>query len=153
MKNLLIAAHTPSENTRSLANTLLHAAKCAPNGVHPELLTPFDIDKIALEKADGIILFTPENFGYMSGALKDMFDRCYYEVIDSKRGTPYCLVVRAGKDGTGTVKAVESITKGLGWKRVQAPLVLQGEYQHERFSAQTRELAQGFAEALEAGIV
>lgn len=153
MKNLLIAAHTPSENTQTLAKTMLLGAQSVAEGVHPMLLSPFNIDKFALERADGIILFTPENFGYMSGALKDMFDRTYYDVIDSKRGTPYCLVVRAGKDGTGTIKAVESIVKGLGWKRVQTPLVLLGEYQHEVFNSQIRDLTQGFSEALEAGIV
>lgn len=153
MKNLLIAAHTPTENTQTLGNTLLEAANCAPKDVQSSIFSPFEITQKHLESADGIILFTPENFGYMSGALKDMFDRTYYDIIDSKRGTPYCLIVRAGKDGTGTVRAVESIAKGLGWKRVQSPLILLGDYQEKDFNDQAKALAQGFAQALSAGMV
>jgi multimeric flavodoxin WrbA len=101
--------------------------------------------------ADGVILGTTENLGYMSGALKDFFDRSYYGVIDRTEGLPYCLYIRAGHDGTGTRRGVETIVTGLRWRAVQEPLVCRGEWQ-ESFLADCRGLGMAMAAGLEAGI-
>lgn len=152
MKNLLIAAHTPSPNTVHIAKTLENAAKTAAE-LQLSCLSPFEVEAQHLLAADGMILFTTENFGYMSGAMKDMFDRLYYQVYEQRRGLPYALVVRAGKDGTGACRSVHSITKGLGWKAVQSPLVLQGDFQHQAFTEQAATLAAGVAIALAEGMI
>lgn len=151
MKKLLIVAHTPSKNTKSLAQALLDGAKNDTNIIDVECLIPFDADAQAIARADGLILFTTENFGYMSGALKDLFDRVYYDLIDSKRGLPYALVIRAGKDGTGARRSTESITKGLGWSKVQEALILKGDFRPE-FQQQLYDLGQAFAIGLNEGI-
>ena len=88
----------------------------------------------------------------MSGALKDLFDRTYYDVIETKRGTPYALIVRAGKDGTGCKRAVGSILKGLGWRACQAPLILLGEHKAS-FEKEAANLANAVASGLELGII
>jgi hypothetical protein len=87
----------------------------------------------------------------MSGALKDFFDRSYYGVIEKTEGLPYCLYIRAGHDGTGTRRGVETIVTGLRWRAVQEPLVCRGEWQ-ERFVDDCRELGMAMAAGLEAGI-
>src|SRR3546814_7159181 len=87
----------------------------------------------------------------MSGALKDFFDRSYYGVIDKTEGLPYCLYIRAGHDGTGTRRGVETIVTGLRWRAVQEPLICRGAWQ-ERFVADCRDLGMAMAAGLEAGI-
>ena len=151
MKNLLLIAHTPSNNTRKLIQAVLRNVSEQVDDLKIIPFNPFDATSAHVLNADGILLFTTENFGYMSGALKDFFDRTYYDLIDRKGGLPYSLIVRAGNDGTGTVRSVKSICTGLSWQAVQEPLVLKGNYQEE-FELQIQEYSLTFAIGLETGI-
>ena len=85
--------------------------------------------------ADGYLLATPENFGYMSGAMKDFFDRTYYPCLEHTRGRPYGLLVKAGGDGLGAVAAVVPLAAGLDWRPVLEPLVVQGDVTDDHLSA------------------
>lgn len=76
--------------------------------------------------ADGYLLGTPANFGYMSGALKHFFDTVYYPCLGAVAGRPYGLWVHGNDDVTGAVRAVRSIAGGLGWTAVAAPLEVTG---------------------------
>ena len=76
--------------------------------------------------ADGFVLGTPANIGYMSGALKHFFDQVYYPCLDAKPGAPYGLYVHGASDTGGAVRAVESITTGLGWRPVRPPVCVTG---------------------------
>jgi NAD(P)H-dependent FMN reductase len=76
--------------------------------------------------ADGYVLGTTANFGYMSGALKHFFDQVYYPCLDATVGRPYALYVHGNSDATGAVRAVETLATGLRWRRVQAPLTVLG---------------------------
>ncbi len=151
-KKLLIVAHAPSENTRRLVEALLKGAEHPEiTGVASSWIPPLEAQPDDLLTADGIILGTPENLGYMSGALKDFFDRCYYPVLEEKQGLPCALMIRAGLDGTGTRRALESILTGLRWNCVQEPLILKGAWQNE-FIKQAEDLGLSLAAGLEAGI-
>ena len=152
MKQLLIVAHIPSDNTRLLRDAVL-AGACHDDidGVATRALTPFEAGPDDVRAADAIILGTTENLGYMSGALKDFFDRTYYAVLEEKQGLPYALYIRAGHDGTGTRRGVETIITGLRWKEVQPPLICRGDYSPD-FAAQCEELGLAMAAGLEAGV-
>lgn len=152
-KNLLIVAHIPSPNTMVLKNAVVKGAECPDvEGVDVIVRTPFEASPEDVLTADGIILGTTENLGYMSGALKDFFDRIYYPCLEVKQGLPYGIYIRAGHDGTGTKRAIESIVTGLRWKPVQEEaLICRGEYQDE-FKSQCEELGMLMAAGLEAGI-
>jgi NAD(P)H-dependent FMN reductase len=76
--------------------------------------------------ADGFLLGTPANIGYMSGALKHFFDLIYYPCLHAKKGAPFGLYVHGGSDTTGAIRAVESITAGLGWAAVCKPVSATG---------------------------
>ena len=152
MKQLLIVAHVPSQNTRALRDAVVRGA-CHEDiaGVNVQTLTPFEAGVDDVLAADAIILGTTENLGYMSGALKDFFDRTYYGVLEEKQGLPYALYIRAGHDGTGTRRGVETIITGLRWKEVQPPLICRGDYS-PAFASRCEELGLTLAAGLEAGV-
>lgn len=151
-KNLLIVAHAPSGNTEHMLNALLDGAQAGQGeGVLARKQVAFTTTVQDVLSADGIILFTPENLGYMSGALKDFFDRVYYPVFEKKQGLPCAVVIRAGHDGTGTQRALDSILGGLRWKQVQPALVCRGVWQDD-FLEQCRTLGQAMATGMDAGV-
>jgi len=149
-QNLLVVAHVPSPNTKRLFDAVLAGAG-ESNGVTIVGKSPFRAGPDELMAADGIILGTTENLGYMSGAMKDFFDRIYYPCLEETQGRPYCLYIRAGHDGTGTRRGIETIVKGLRWRSVQEPIILRGDWQDD-FLNQCRELGAAMAAGLEAGI-
>lgn len=152
MKRLLIVAHAPSPNTRRLAEAVLRGARHPDvTEVEAEWIAPLEAGADDVLAADAVVLGTPENLGYMSGALKDFFDRIYYECLEHTEALPYALYVRAGRDGTGTTRAVNSITTGLRWKAVSDPLVCRGAFD-EAFETQCEELGLTLAAGLEAGV-
>jgi len=77
--------------------------------------------------ADGYILGTPANLGYMSGALKHFFDQIYYPCLDATRGHPYAVYVHGDNDTAGALLAIEKITTGLRWQLAQPPLTVVGK--------------------------
>jgi hypothetical protein len=152
-RQLLIVAHAPSPNTRRLVEALLRGAQHPDiSGVNVIWKPPLEAGPDDVLSADAIILGTTENLGYMSGALKDFFDRTYYPVLEQKQGLPCAILIRAGHDGTGTRRALDSILTGLHWKQVQAPLICRGDWQ-DAFLKQAEELGMTLAAGLEAGIL
>ncbi len=101
--------------------------------------------------ADGIIFGTPENFGYMSGALKDFFDRTFYEVEGQVDGKPYCMFIGAGNDGSGALAAIRRICNGYNFREVQAPVLVVGDPDDDALS-RCQELGMAMAAGLEAGV-
>ena len=151
-KHLLLVAHAPSGNVRELYDAVLRGASNSDiEGVEVRPKNPFETVPEDILWANGIILGTPENFGYMSGALKDCFDRIYYSCLGKTDGLPYALFVRAGNDGTGAQTSIERIVSGLKWKLVQKPVICAGEFRAE-YSIRCEELGMAMAAGLEAGI-
>jgi multimeric flavodoxin WrbA len=152
-KKLLVVSHAPSPNTRKLRDAILEGAS------HPDIDCVEVVVKSPLETTpedvlhcDALILGTMENLGYMAGLTKDFFDRCYYPCLEQTQGLPFAFYIRAGHDGTGTHRAIESISTGLRWKLVQEPLICRGEYQNA-FEQQCEELGLYMAASLDAGVI
>jgi hypothetical protein len=101
--------------------------------------------------AQGLLIGTPEHFGYMSGAVKDFFDRTFYPAEGKVEGLPYAVYVSAGNDGAGAVSSIERIAIGYKWKRVCEPLIVRGAPTEADF-ARCRELGATVAAGLSAGI-
>ena len=151
-RRLLIVAHAPSPNMQRLRDAVLEGARDPEIGnVEARWIAPLEAGPEDVLAAGAIILGTTENLGYMSGALKDFFDRCYYPCLEKTQGLPYAAWIRGRHDGTGTKRAIESIASGLRWRAVQEPLMMIGDWD-EAFVAQCRELGMAMAAGLDGGI-
>lgn len=115
-------------------------------------ISPLDTNPEDIKTSQAVIIGTTENLGYMAGLIKDVFDRCYYPCLETTEGLPFTFYVRAGNDGTGTRRAIESIATGLSWRLVQEPLICRGEFT-EDFVTQCEDLGMTMAASLEAGII
>jgi len=151
-KQLLIVFHSQSGNTRRLAQAALAGAKSfSSDNVSVTLKQAFEASPEDLLQCQGLILGTPENFGYMSGGLKDFFDRTFYAVEGKIAVLPYAILISAGNDGSGAVRAIHRIANGYPFKEVQPPLICVGEVSRAHLQ-QSHDLGMAFAVALDAGI-
>jgi NAD(P)H-dependent FMN reductase len=124
---LLIVHHTPSPGMQAMFEAVLAGA------TDPEITGVDVVRRPALGAtaadvlaADGFVLGTPANIGYMSGALKHFFDTIYYPCLDATRGRPYGLYVHGNEGLEGAVKAVRAVTKGLAWTQTADPVQVMG---------------------------
>lgn len=121
------------------------------DGIEVRVKTALDADADDMLWADGFILGTPENFGYMSGAMKYFLDRVYYPCEGKISGRPWALFVRAGNDGAGAISSIRRILTGLAVREVQEPVLIKGEFDEARL-ADCEELGLTMAAGLEAGV-
>jgi len=125
---LLIVHHTPSPATHGLLEAVRSGATDPQiTGVEVALRPALGATATDVLEADGYLLGTPANLGYMSGALKHFFDQIYYPCLDETIGRPYGLLVHGNNDTTGAVRAVEMITTGLRWRLAQPVVSVVGE--------------------------
>ncbi|WP_411887496.1 flavodoxin family protein [Hydrocarboniphaga effusa] len=148
---LLIVYSTQTGRTRQLVDAAIEGASELADEVEIELRLALETGVDDLMACAGLLIGTPENFGYMSGAVKDFLDRTYYPCEGKRIGLPYALLVSAGNDGSGAVRAIERIATGYGWNAVAAPLVAIGEPTEAQL-AQAREIGQLMAAGLSCGI-
>ncbi|ONI85872.1 flavodoxin [Actinosynnema sp. ALI-1.44] len=127
MPRLLIVHHTPSPATQAMFEAAVSGAT-APEIEGVEVVRRAALAASASDAlhADGYILGTPANIGYMSGALKHFFDQIYYPCLDSTRGRPYALYIHGNEGTEGAVRAVESIAAALGWAKATEPVNVLG---------------------------
>lgn len=152
MQNLLIISNLPSANTKKLADAVVRGANHEDiNSIEVSFLEPLEASAADVLDAQGIIIGTTENFGYMSGQIKDFFERIYYPCLEKTQGLPYALFVKGGLDGTGAKNSVEKIITGLRWRQVQAPLIMRGEFQQQWLN-QCEEFGLYMSAGLEANI-
>ena len=128
MARLLIVHHTTSPSTQAMLEAVLAGAGTDEiEGVEVEVRPALTSAATEVLAADGYLLGTPANIGYMSGALKHFFDGIYYPCLTATRRRPYGLYVHGNNDTTGAVRAVDSIAAGLQWRRARPPLSVIGD--------------------------
>ena len=127
MPTLLVVHHTASPSLHSMFEAALSGATDQRiEGVEVVSRPALAATALDVLEADGYLLGTPANLGYISGALKHFFDQIYYPCLLAKPGAPYGLYVHGASDTTGAVRAVTSIATGLGWAEVVKPVVATG---------------------------
>ncbi|MES2885845.1 MAG: NAD(P)H-dependent oxidoreductase [Pseudomonadota bacterium] len=127
MKRLLLVFHSQSGRTAQLAEAVARGAAQLADEVELRIKRAPDADIDDLLWAEGLLLGTPENFGHLSGLMKDFLDRTYYPAEGKTIGLPWALFVSAGDDGRGAVAALERIALGYQWKQAAEPLIVRGE--------------------------
>ena len=138
MPTLLIVHHTPSPATAELFDAVLRGATEPAELAEVEVVRRPALAATASDvlAADGYLLGTPANLGYMSGALKHFFDTVYYPILDATGGRPYGLYVHgnlgtegAGYDDVGIAHAIEiGIVPGPRVIPVTRAIVATGAY-------------------------
>lgn len=118
--------------------------------VEVRMLGAFDAGVDDLLWADALILGTPENFGYMSGGMKDFLDRTFYPCEGKLEGMPYAIFVSAGNDGAGAISSIQRIANGYAFRQAQEPVVARGELSTEDLK-RCLELGMTLAAGLEIG--
>lgn len=127
MPTLLVVHHTPSPGTHELLDAV--RAGVGLDGledVQVVLRPALAVTVPDVLDADGYLLGTTANFGYMSGALKHAFDTVYYPCLDATGGRPWGMWVHGNDDVDGAVRSVHRIVTGLGWREVHEPVRVTG---------------------------
>lgn len=150
MKTLLIVFHSGGVKTAQMAEAVARGAR-AESGVNVILKKCADAGPEDLLAADGLLLGTPENFGYMSGMMKDFLERVFYACEGKVNGRPWALFVGAGQDGSGAVSSVERIVTGLRLEKKAEPVVVVKDLTPEKL-LECEELGAAFAAGLAMGV-
>ncbi len=128
MKRLLIVHHTPSPHCQEMFEAVLSGATDPEiQGVEVVRRPALTCSPVDMLEADGYLLGTPANLGYISGALKHAFDQSYYQLLDSTRGRPFGVYLHGNEGTEGAERAIDGITAGLGWVRAADNVVVMGK--------------------------
>lgn len=123
LPQLLIIYHSTTGGTRQMVRALCAPARQEP-GIQAVIKQAIQTTAADILSADGYVFATPEYLGSMSGLMKDMFDRTYYDVLEQIQGRPYASMVCAGSDGQGAVRQIDRIVTGWRLKRVSEPVIV-----------------------------
>lgn len=148
---LLVVFFSRSGGTQALCDAVLAGIDEGCPEADVRLLSPFDADVDDVRWADCVILGTPTHFGYMSGALKDFFERIFRPLLEETVGKPWALFVKGESDVDGCVSSVERIVTGLRWKQLLPPVTAVGAVTDEHLAA-AHELGATVAAGLDAGV-
>ncbi|MDY6853825.1 MAG: NAD(P)H-dependent oxidoreductase [Thermodesulfobacteriota bacterium] len=152
MCRILVVYHSQTGNTQKMAESIVKGAQSIEN-VEVILKRAKDATLKDLIECDGLAIGTPEYFGYMSGMVKDFFDRTYNKARGEKGvfKKPYVVFISAGNDGRGALSAIERICIGYQFKKVFDPVISRKELLPE-ILAKCEELGKTIAAGCEAKI-
>ncbi len=171
-KRITVIHHSASGGTRALVQ-----AFCAGAHTCAEVQTLTRSAHVCTSEdllaSDALVFASPENFGYMAGTMKAMFDRCFYSLMSDTTahgggvdsllaGRAYCVLICAGSDGSGAMQSIDRIVTGWRLKKFHAGILarrIDGEAGSSKgdLSAidltQARELGEALANAVAIGAV
>lgn len=150
MTRILIIYHSQTGNTEKMALAVADGAGSIEQ-TEVVLKKAHDANLEDLLQSDGLAIGTPENFGYMSGMIKDFFDRTYYPAQDKVFRKPCVIFISAGNDGSGALRTIERIAQGYKFKIVHDPVISQGKLTTECLE-KCRELGCTLAAGCQLGI-
>jgi multimeric flavodoxin WrbA len=152
MCKILVVYHSQTGRTESMARSVARGARSIEN-VTVSLRKASRATLQDLMDCDGVAIGSPEYFGYMSGMIKDFFDRTYNDARGRNEvfRKPYVVFISAGNDGTGALRSIEKICIGYQFRKVYEEVIARGEISHE-IMRKCEELGKTIAAGCEAGI-
>ncbi len=147
---LLIVYHSQSGATEQLASAVEQGA-VKVRSVQVVRRRAASVTAEQMRECRVLVVCSPEYFGYMAGAIKDLFDRTYEAVREHTTGKAYTAVICAGNDGSGALTSIERIITGYRMKKVQEPVVHRGPVTSQTLD-RCRELGETLAAGIELGI-
>jgi len=116
MAKVLVIYSSQSGNTEAMAKAVAEGAKAAGAAVVLKKATDANADDVMA--CDVIAIGTPNYFGYMSGLVKDFFDRAWIVIREKVADKPYCTFGSKGGGGAQALESVERICDGLKMRKV-----------------------------------
>jgi multimeric flavodoxin WrbA len=152
MAKILIVYHSQTGNTQKMAKHVANGAE-EIHGTSVVLKKAVETTEEDLCECDGLVIGSAEYFGYMAGAVKDLFDRTYEQLQGRKSifRKPYCVFISAGNDGHGALKHIERICLGYQFKKIHHPVLAKGAITEQDLS-RCKELGRIIAAGCEEGI-
>ena len=152
MVTILIVYHSQTGRTKKMAQAVAKGADSIEN-VRTILKEARETTLDDLLTSDGLAFGSPEYFGYMAGAVKDLFDRTYYQARGRKEifKKPYVVFISAGNDGLGALSSIDRICVGYQLKKIYEPVIARGDID-EAILSRCEELGKVIAAGCEAGI-
>ena len=147
---LKIIYHSQSGSCARLALEVFAGAK-QEKGFETSLIRALDSSIAELSNASGLLLIASENSGYLSGGMKEFFDRIFYPAIRDSIVLPYALLISAGNDGREAARHAQRILSGIPLKAVMEPLVIRGELTDDSYR-RAQDLGLTMAAGLNIGI-
>jgi multimeric flavodoxin WrbA len=152
VKHLLVVFHSRGGNTQAMTDAVVAGATTDEvDNVEVRVRRAPDANADDVRWCDALLMGTPENFGYMSGLIKDFLERIFYELLDETHGLPYALFVKGGHDGEGAIRSIERIVAGLKWKAMLPPVLVTGDLGDDDLE-RCQELGLTVAAGLDAGV-
>ena len=152
MKRLLVVYHTQTGHTEAMAHAVVRGARHPEvAGVEVRLRRAVEAGLADLLRADAVAFGTPENFGQLSGGMKDFFDRTYYPAQGKIEGLAYAVFISAGNDGRGALEGLRRIARGYPLREVREPIIARGGVDADLLD-RCEEMGLALAAGLEAGI-
>ena len=135
MCTILIIYHSQSGHTEKMARAVARGAGSI-EGVRVMLKQAAEAGMEDLVGCDGLVIGSPEYFGYMAGMIKDFFDRTYEAARGRKEvfKKPYAVFISAGNDGNGALTQIERICLGYQFKKIYDPVIVKGEVDRDALS-------------------
>jgi hypothetical protein len=127
-RRLLIVHHTPSPHCHEMFEAVVAGATDPEiDGVDVVRRPALTVSPVEMLEADGYLLGSPVNLGYLSGAMKHAFDQSYYQLLDSTKGRPFGVWLHGNEGTEGAERALAGITGGLGWEQVARAVIVSGK--------------------------
>lgn len=136
--HLLVVWSSRGGSTRQLVDAALAGATDpAIDGVDVQDRHATDAGPDDVRWCDALLIATPTHFGALAGLVKDWLERIYHPCLDQTRGLPYAVITKGDTDVDGTIRQLDPIAAGLGWRRALPPLLVVGDLTDAHLDAAT----------------